>query len=289
MKPTKPEAPSAKSSRRTPTQPSSPSPTSGRSSSPVASPARLDRGLPHRPRRPTPCPRLAERDATEERWRALVERHSPRLRASIHRALRRAGVEPKSEDVEEIAQESYCRLLVCGRLAPENGGERGLSGFLARVGERLAFDAVRKERALKRGCGRLRGLSDIAVESLATVADRAPTQERALLALDLWRKTARSWREIVGGRTPGRDVVIVSLGLAGWSSRQISDACSGRLRPETIDSIVGRTRLRLAEAGIDLPVRARGVHGTRRGAALAEPKRHAGPPSQPRRQEAAPV
>lgn len=211
----------------------------------------------------------------EERWSTLVARHSPRLRASIRGALRRAGVEPQIEDVEELAQESYYRLLACGRLAPERGGETGLSAYLARVGERVAFDRVRSERAAKRGFGKLRGLADIGPDRLAACCvDRSPSPERALLALENWRETVVRWREIVGGRTPGRDVVIVSLGLAGWSSRQISVACSGRLQPNTIDAIVGRTRLRLAEAGVQLPPRFRGVHGTRAGRLaerLAEP------------------
>jgi DNA-directed RNA polymerase specialized sigma24 family protein len=192
----------------------------------------------------------------EERWSALVARHSPRLCASIRGALRRAGVEPQIEDVEELAQESYCRLLTSGRLAPERGGETGLSAFIARVGERVAFDRVRSERTAKRGFGKLRGLADIGPDRLAACCvDRSPSPERALLAIETWRETVVRWREIVGGRTPGRDVVIVSLGLAGWSSTQISVACSGRLRPNTIDSIVGRTRLRLAEAGVHLPPR----------------------------------
>ena len=207
-----------------------------------------------------PCRRLLE----EDRWNALVARHSPRLRASIRAALWRAGIEPRREDVEEIVQDSYCRLLACGRLSSERGEESGLAGFLARVGERLAFDRVRRERAAKRGFGKLRGLADIGPDRLAACCvDRSPSPERALLANEHWRQTVVRWREIVGGRTPGRDVVIVSLGLAGWSSRQISVACSGRLLPNTIDSIVGRTRLRLAEAGVALPARPRGVRGER--------------------------
>jgi len=215
-----------------------------------------------------PCRRLLE----EERWSALVARHSPRLQASIRGALRRAGVEPQIEDVEELAQESYCRLLISGRLAPERGGEIGLSAFLARVGERVAFDRVRGERTAKRGFGKLRGLADIGPDRLAACCvDRSPSPERALLAVESWRETVVRWREIVGGRTPGRDVVIVSLGLAGWSSRQISVACSGRLLPNTIDSIVGRTRLRLAEAGISLPPRHGGREASqgRRGSGFA--------------------
>ncbi len=200
----------------------------------------------------------------EERMRALVARHSPRLCASIRGALRRAGVEPQIEDVEELVQESYCRLLSSGRLAPEQGDEKGLSAFIARVGERVAFDRVRSERTAKRGFGKLRGLADIGPDRLAACCvDRSPSPERSLLALERLRQTVLHWRQIVGGRTPGRDVVIVSLGLAGWSSTQISVACSGRLQPNTIDSIVGRTRLRLAEGGVALPARFRGVRGTR--------------------------
>lgn len=215
----------------------------------------LRRPLRPNPSPPEPCRRLLE----EERWNALVARHSPRLLKSIRCALRRAGVEPQIEDVEELAQESYCRLLSCGRLAPEKGGESGLSAFLARVGERVAFDRVRRERASKRGFGKLRGIADIGPDRLAACCvDRSPSPERTLLALENWRETVVAWREIVGGRTPGRDVVIVSLGLAGWSSVQISAACSGRLQPSTIDSIVGRTRSRLAEAGVALPQRSAG-------------------------------
>ncbi len=208
----------------------------------------------------SPERRLAE----EARWNALVERHSPRLHASIRGALRRAGIEPQREDVEELAQESYCRLLASGRLAPEKGGDLGLSGFLARVGERVAFDRVRSERAAKRGFGKLRGLADIGADRLAACCvDRSPSPERTLLALEHWRETVVRWREVVGGRTPGRDVVIIGLALAGWSSEQISVACSGRLRPKTIDTLVYRAKSRLLAAGITVPLRFRGVRGTR--------------------------
>ncbi len=216
------------------------------------------------PRRPvsapqSPCRRLAE----EALWNGLVERHSPRLHASIRRALRRAGVEPLIEDVEELAQESFCRLLVCGRVAPENGGEFRLSAYLARVGERLAFDRVRSERTAKRGFGRLRGLGEVGMDRLAAYCvDRSPSPELSLLAVEHWRETIVQWREIVGGRTPGRDVVIVSLALAGWSSEQISVACSGRLLPGTIDTLFHRAKSRLAGAGIALPSRFRGLPGT---------------------------
>lgn len=207
-------------------------------------------------------PKKSELD--EDRWNHLIARHTPRLRGSILGALRRAGVEPKQEDVEEIVQETYCRLLACDRSSDEYREDWRLSGFLAKVGERLAFDRVRRERAAKRGFGRLRGLADIGPDRLAACCvDRSPSPERTLLAHEHWRQTVVRWREIVGGRTPGRDVVIVSLGLAGWSSRQISVACSGRLQPTTIDSIVGRTRIRLAAAGVALPARSRGVRGER--------------------------
>ncbi len=257
MKPTKSRTSSPKSPKQRPTEPQLPS---ARSLPPRdVRPNRLPLRRPV-PSPASPCRRLLE----EERWKALVARHSPRLCASIRGALRRAGIEPQTEDVEEIAQESYYRLLASGRLEPERGGELGLSAFLARVGERLAFDTVRRDRAAKRGFGKLRGLADIGPDRLAACCvDRSPSPERTLLANEHWRETVVRWREIVGGRTPGRDVVIVSLGLAGWSSRQISVACSGRLLPTTIDSIVGRTRLRLAEAGVALPARPRGVRGER--------------------------
>ncbi len=139
MKPTKSRPSSPHRPKQRPTEPQLPT------ARPLPSRDVRPNRLP--PRRPAPnpagsCLRLLE----EDRWSALVARHSPRLRASIRAALWRAGIEPRPEDVEEIVQETYCRLLVCGRLSSERGEGSELAGFLAKMGERLAFDRVRRER-----------------------------------------------------------------------------------------------------------------------------------------------
>ena len=59
-------------------------------------------------------------------WEELIGRFGTGLKARVGSVLRRCGVRPRNEHVEEIVQEVYCRLLAGGsrRLRRCRAGDR---------------------------------------------------------------------------------------------------------------------------------------------------------------------
>src|ERR1700676_5290247 len=87
-------------------------------------------------------------------WEELIGRFGAGLKARVGSVLRRCGVRPRDEHVEEIVQEVYCRLLAGGsrRLRRCRAtSESQVGAYLGRVAERVALDQLRAARAQKRG------------------------------------------------------------------------------------------------------------------------------------------
>lgn len=90
----------------------------------------------------------------EREWEALFPQLDERLRRLVRRQLRRIGDDsPRPEDVEELAQEVYCRLLSNDRRAlrgcrARSAGE--LWCYLDRMCASVVVDGHRSRHALKR-------------------------------------------------------------------------------------------------------------------------------------------
>ncbi|HXU46905.1 MAG TPA: sigma-70 family RNA polymerase sigma factor [Thermoanaerobaculia bacterium] len=193
-------------------------------------------------------------------WEAILVSNTPRLRAAIRRALERAGASPRPEDMEELVQESFCRLLDGGRLGACRGGEITLAKYVARLGERVALDRLRGTRTSKRGHRALLPLDRPGVGALAQRAvDPAANPEERLLSAEKRRHLFERVAALTGGRTPRRDARILTCALAGWTSAEISRACGGRLTPATVNTLLHRLRTKLAGHGFPLPGSCRGA------------------------------
>lgn len=193
-------------------------------------------------------------------WEDLVRRLAPHLRARVRRAFWAAGVLPDPEQVDDLLQEVYCRLLSRGGRSLRlfrGAGEEELAAYLGRIAERTVADHLRTSRALKRGRGRLLAFGPCAgEEAVARAVDPRGTPEDLLLAAERHRHFRAVCRRLLPGPTAARDTRVLELALlGGWSSREIARALGGRLAPSSIDSLVCRLRRRLAESGIAVPKR----------------------------------
>jgi RNA polymerase sigma factor (sigma-70 family) len=202
-------------------------------------------------------------------WEDFVQRYQRPLRARVVRALWSAGRRPADEQVDDLVQDVYCRLLDAGgrRVALCRGaGEEAMAAYLGRIAERVVADQLRRTRALKRGRCRLlaAGLGG-GEEALARAIDPRGTPEDALLAAERRRNFLDVCRRLLPGPTAARDTRVLELALlGGWSSQEIARVLGGRLAASSIDSLVCRLRRRLAETGIPVPKRDCRPHGPRR-------------------------
>jgi RNA polymerase sigma factor (sigma-70 family) len=168
-------------------------------------------------------------------------------------------VAARADQVEEVVQEVYCRLLDGGgrRLSACHAESEGQAvSYLARVVERVVIDQVRKRLAAKRGAGQtVASAGPQAKRLLERKEDPAGTPEDRLLAAERRRLVLAHWRDIGSQPQGRRNLRILRLALIeGWSSREIARTL-GKLAPSSVDSVVHRLRRRLSEEGVALPRR----------------------------------
>jgi RNA polymerase sigma factor (sigma-70 family) len=192
-------------------------------------------------------------------WGMLVQFFGERVEQGVRRVLRQAGHARAADDLQDFVQEVYCRLLQ-GR-GKALRGFRGrtqaeASSYLGRLAENVTRDALRRSRAEKRK------FDDPALGlggQAARVADRSAGPEEALLQAERRRSFLSCCRAVLPARTMRRDTwILVRVFLDGWSSTEIAAACGGRLAAASVNSLVSRTRQRLAARGLVLPDRGRG-------------------------------
>ena len=190
---------------------------------------------------------------------AEFERHfKGRLVAGVVRALSRGGNRPDSEQVGEMLQEVYCRLLenrraVLRRFRGHTDSEA--YAYLKRVAETSTVDRLRAAAAEKRGgCCVDGGVEEIVGDG---VADLGLSPEERALRRDAYAKLWSGCIAAIRSRHRARDLAILQLALfEGWTSREISTAMDGRLSVSSIDTVLHRQRRRLAAQGFLLPGRA---------------------------------
>jgi RNA polymerase sigma factor (sigma-70 family) len=186
-------------------------------------------------------------------WEEFVRRHGQGLRSLIGKELWRAGVDPRPEQVEELAQEAYCRLLTGGQRTPRPGAGREIRAYLARLAVSVVVDHLREQGAAKRG-------QDVRVElgaceeyALERTIRHSADPEQILLRRERRRLFLRRCCRHVGQRARRRTVWILTLAFfADWRSHEIAHALGGRLSASTIDSLVHRVKGQLTAADREL-------------------------------------
>ena len=192
-------------------------------------------------------------------WEEFLDRFGLRMRNGLKRALRRSGARLADGELEDLYQEVLCKLLdqdrrrLAGCRATE---ERSIGAYLGRVAESVVFDHLRSKGAVKRGRRVLvrprRSVSQIAERAV----DPAASPEERLLARERRRAFLARCREVVGPRSPRRDLEVLYLAfLEGLSSREISRRVGRGLTPSSVDSLVHRIKRRMRARGVRIPRR----------------------------------
>lgn len=201
-------------------------------------------------------------------WEELIGRYGPGLKARVGSVLRRAGVPPRGEHVEEIVQEVYCRLLAGGgrRLRRCRAtSENQIGAFLGRVAERVTLDQLRAARAQKRGGasaanpgtgfegGQARAWSRPpgASEWDERAVDPRANPEELVLSRERMRLFLERCGALAGRRDYRRNARILALAFAGLSSAEIARAVGGALTPRSIDGLLLRVRRYVAAHALD--------------------------------------
>lgn len=202
-------------------------------------------------------------------WELLVDRHAVDVERGVRRALARSRRQARRERVEDLVQETWCRLLDDGgrRLREFRGqGRRAAAVWLEKVAYRATVDLLRKGSALKRG-GRGRRRRHLA-------SQRRPCPHR--LPLPFTRLALADWSRQVAEECHTSDPsglagAIVQLTVRrGWSSVEVADWSSRlgerSMRPSGVNSLVCRYRRRLERSGVPIPPRDRpsGIRRRRR-------------------------
>lgn len=215
---------------------------------PRPNPTPQARRLRHRRDRPRAHPRRG-RDPVA--WDRLFHRYRHRMAGVARRTLARYGARWAPDEVEEVVQEVWCRLVQHWgprRLGLAGAGEGRTFTYLARATRNVVIDWLRAAGARKRGGGRER------VAWVATpdhLLDCGPDPEELLLARELRELFRARCHRLLSGRRR-RDARVLELAiLDGWSSREISRHLGGRLSPGAVASLVWRTRRSLGREGVD--------------------------------------
>jgi hypothetical protein len=195
-------------------------------------------------------------------WEDLVGRYGRHVRGQVRWSLRRAGLRPEPDQVEDRVQEVYCRLLLGGAILLRQlrqWSEAQVIHYLARTAQRVVCDDQRAARAVKRGAGLQIALAGRLAELADRVADSRGTPEDLAIRADSRRELLARFRLLASNALSEEDrqrnlrVLRWAL-IEGWSSHEIVRAEGGRLAVSTVDTLVHRAKRRLAP-GADLPSR----------------------------------
>jgi DNA-directed RNA polymerase specialized sigma24 family protein len=206
----------------------------------------------------------------EAAWEELIGRFGAGLKARVGSVLRRSGVRPHSEHVEEIVQEVYCRLLAGGsrRLRRCRAtSESQVGAFLGRVAERVALDQLRAARAQKRGGGNaVAGAPPAAVAEAEgwrrepwghrgghaeRAVDPRANPEELVLSRERLRLFLKRCGALAGRRDYRRNTRILALAFTGMNSTEIARAVGGALTARSIDGLLLRVRRHVAAHALD--------------------------------------
>lgn len=195
-------------------------------------------------------------------WSRLVERLTPPLRGTVAFVLQLRSGRSRSDLVDDLVQEVWCRLLAGDRRALRDfrgGSEHEATAYLRRIATGIVLDRLRRDAADKRPP---EGAAVDAGDEAAglRLADRRGCPERRLLAREEARRLAALCAELVGKSRRAERLEIARLALVeGWSSRQIASRLGLPWNAANVNSLLFRLRRRLAARGVRLPARVREV------------------------------
>ena len=179
-------------------------------------------------------------------WEELAGAHGRDMERCVARATRAVGWRATGEDIEELVQEVYCRLLErdgtgeawARRPAPQ------LWSYVHRIARSVVVDLLRSRAAKKRGAA-LR--CDVRPEALAERRAPGPSVEERLLARERVAHLQRRVCELSGAGQGERNLHILELAaVEGCTAAEISRRLAGALTASSIHTVLHRLRHQLA-------------------------------------------
>jgi RNA polymerase sigma factor (sigma-70 family) len=183
-------------------------------------------------------------------WERFHRRYRKRFPLWAKKALKRFAWLFVAEDLEDIQQEVYCRLVVVAghRRSDFRGStEEELMAFLYRMTVHVVMDRVRKAYSVKRG-GKVRrpGAGDASPPPRASRVAQAK-QEVRLLAEEACKSAVEEGLRFSPAYRQ-RNLRILRLALVeGFTGREIAQALGGTISPSTVDSTLFRLRRRMQQ------------------------------------------
>ena len=179
-------------------------------------------------------------------WDAFARRHGRELARAVACAMTRFGLRPEPDQVEELVQEVYCRLLARPAAAVADRPRGQLWAYLHRIARSVVIDEMRSRRAGKRGGGRC---GEQATEELLEQPAPGPSPEERLLAVERTELLRQRVRQLYRGAQGERNLRVLELAaLEGLTSDEISRRLGGALSPSSVHTVLHRMRRYLAEA-----------------------------------------
>jgi len=195
-------------------------------------------------RREDSAPRAAGEPAF---WDTFARRHGRELARAVACAMTRFGLRPEPDQVEELVQEVYCRLLARPAAAVADRPKGQLWAYLHRIARSVVIDEMRSRRAGKRGGGRC---SEQETDVLLEQPAPGPSPEERLLAGERTELLRRRVRQLYPGAQGERNLRVLELAaLEGMTSDEISRRLGGELSPSSVHTVLHRMRRYLAAAG----------------------------------------
>lgn len=180
-------------------------------------------------------------------WDGFARRHGRELTRAVACAMTRFGLRPEPEQVEELVQEVYCRLLARPAAAVADRPKGQLWAYLHRIARSVVIDEMRSRSAGKRGGGRCR---EEEPEALLEQPAPGPSPEERLLAGERTELLRRRVRQLYPGAKGERNLRVLELSaLEGMTSGEISRRLGGELSPSSVHTVLHRMRRHLAAAG----------------------------------------
>lgn len=209
-----------------------------------------------------PCPPGPEAPRStdaSERWSEFVARYHSFLERATARALHCLGLPSHRDRIEDMTQETYCRLLEMERRDGPGVVEwrepPRVRAFLRRVAWSVVIDACRRNGAAKRG-GAFRSTAPIAPDGTC-VLDESPSADPDPESRLLSREELAWVRDRLGLVTAGRHAarnrrIVEMVVLEGRTAAEIVRRFAGGERPVSaagLYSLMRRVRLRFAALG----------------------------------------
>jgi RNA polymerase sigma factor (sigma-70 family) len=180
-------------------------------------------------------------------WDGFVRRHGRELHRAVACAMARRGLRPDDEQVEELVQEVYCRLLSGSSRTVAGRPRAQLWAYLHRIARSVVIDELRSRRAGKRGGGQRH---EVGAEPLTDRVAPGMSPEELLLAGEGADLVRRRVRELYPGAQGERNLRVLELAaLEGLTSGEISRRLGGELTPSSVHTVLHRLRRHLAAAG----------------------------------------